>query len=116
MKVVLRRDPIANSWSLEVLEAVHNYGPSAYPTAHPAHRIHALDLCTQTSINTLARAGLPPAQILITLRVSNPGISLILKDVANLTYQERLRELNGRTLIQWLLEVSFYLLIYSNTN
>jgi hypothetical protein len=38
--------------------------------------------------------------------MSNPGIPLIAKDIGNIAQQIRAQELNGKTPIQWLLEVS----------
>jgi hypothetical protein len=68
-----------------VLEKAHNHAPSAAVTAHPAHRIAALSSETRATIGSMLTAGLLPAQILTTLRVSNAEIPLILKDIANIT-------------------------------
>jgi hypothetical protein len=85
MKVVLRLDQVSNNWSLEVLEATHNHGPSTAVTAHPAHRIAALLPETRALISTLSRSRLSPSQILTTLRQSDPEIPLVPKDIANIT-------------------------------
>jgi FAR1 DNA-binding domain len=105
MKVVLRLDKISSTWSVEVLNPAHNHPPSTAITAHPAHRIAALSSDTCASIGILSRAGLSPIQILATLRDSEPNISLIPKDIANLAQKERLQQLEGMTPIQWLLKV-----------
>ena len=102
--MVLRQDRVSSNWSLEVLEVIHNHGPSTAAIAHPARRIPALSPATRVSISTLSRAGISPSQILTILRDTEPEISLIPKDIANLTQKARLEELNGRTPIQWLLE------------
>ena len=115
MKVVLHRDKVSGMWQLEVLHAVHNHSPSTAITAHPAHRLAALSEDTRALISNLSSSGLPPAQILTILRKGNPNITLIPKDIANLTYQVRLEELNGSTPIQWLLEVRL-LLLRPNSN
>jgi hypothetical protein len=107
MKVVLRKDKVSSNWSLEVLEAIHNHGPSIAITAYPVHRIAALTPETRASISTLSHTGLLPNQILTLLRDSNPEIPLISKDIANITQKLRLEELDGRTPIQWLLEVRY---------
>jgi hypothetical protein len=105
MKVELRLDSISSNWSLKVLEAIHNHSPSAATTAHPAHRIAALTPETRALISTLSHAGLSPSQILTTLRTSDSEIPLLPRDIANIAHLDRLKELNGRTPIQWLLEV-----------
>jgi hypothetical protein len=50
MKVVPRQDKTSSNWSLEVIEATHNHGPSTAVTAHPAHRIAGLVPDTRTFI------------------------------------------------------------------
>jgi hypothetical protein len=105
MKVELRLDKLSNQWSLRVLESTHNHGPSAASTAHPAHRLPALVPLRYTTISTLSRAGISTSQILTTLRALDPDVPLISKDISNLIQKARLQELDGRTPIQWLLEV-----------
>lgn len=105
MKVELRLDKLSNQWSLRVLKSEHNHGPSVDPSAHPAHRLPNLHPTRHSTISVLARAGVPTGQILTTLRVLDPDVPLIAKDVSNLIQKARLQELDGRTPIQWLLEV-----------
>jgi hypothetical protein len=105
MKVAIRLDYMSSQWMLQVLEDTHNHGPSAAITAHPAHRITALTPDTRTEITRLSRAGLSPGQILTTLRLSDSQTPLVVKDIGNIVQQIRAEELNGRTPIQWLLEV-----------
>ena len=90
---------------MKVLESTHNYGPSADSTAHPTYRLPALVLLRYTTISTLVHAGISTSQILTTLRTLDPDVPLISKDISNLIQKARLQELDGRTLIQWLLEV-----------
>jgi hypothetical protein len=104
MRVVLRRDKVSNLWKLEVPHAAHNHSSSTAIAAHPAHRLAALSKDTRALISNLSSLGLSPAKILTILRKADPDIALTPKDIANLTYQERLEELNGKTPIQWLLE------------
>jgi hypothetical protein len=111
MRVVLQLDEVSNMWNLEVPHAAHNHSPSSAIIAHPAHRSAALSEYTRALISNLSSSGLPPAQILTILRKADPDIALTPKDIANLTYRERLDELNGKTPIQWLLEVRSYLLL-----
>jgi hypothetical protein len=115
MRVDLRLDKLSNQWSLRILESAHNHGPSAASTAHPAHRLPALAPLRRTTISTLARAGISTGQILTTLRALDPDVPLIRKDISNLIQKARLEELDGRTPIQWLLEVRYlplYLPLY----
>jgi hypothetical protein len=107
MKVVLRLHQISSTWSLKVLEAAHNHDPSRASTAHSVHRIPALALSGRTTISTLSRAGLLPSQILNTLRVLEPDVPLILKDIYNFTQKAKLKELDRKTPIQWLLDVRY---------
>jgi hypothetical protein len=115
MRVELCRDAISNTWRLAILEASHNHGRSADPSAHPAHRIASFTPAICDSINTFGRAGASNSQIVTALKRDYPGISITLKDVANILQKSRLQELAGKTPIQWLIEVLiylFYLIIY----
>jgi hypothetical protein len=105
MKVELRLDKLSSQWILYTIEAAHNHPPSAAPTAHPAHRIAALSPEIRAEITKFAQAGLSISQILTTLRISDSKLPLIAKDISNIVQQMRSEQLNGRTPIQWLLEV-----------
>jgi hypothetical protein len=109
MRVELRRDSISIQWVVGVLDGAHNHPPSTASTAHPAHRIAALAAIIRAEIGRLSRAGFPPGQILTTLRISDSQTSLIAKDIGNIVQQIRVEELNRRTTIRWLLEVSIKL-------
>jgi hypothetical protein len=107
MKVELRLDKVTTQWMLQVLESAHNHSPSVLPIAHPAHRTSAMSPEVRAEIGTLASAGFAPNQILTALRTSTypEPVDLVAKDISNLIQEARLQELNGRTPIQWLLEV-----------
>jgi hypothetical protein len=92
-------------WIVGILEGAHNHPPSTVPTAHPAHRIAALVPATRAEIVRLSQT-LSTSQILSTLRVSDPEMPLIAKDISNIVQQMRAEDLRGRTPIQWLIEVS----------
>jgi hypothetical protein len=106
MRVELRLDDLSGQWMLKVLEGAHNHGPSTAPTAHPAHRAAAITPATRAEIGRFSHAGLTISQILSTLRTSDPETPLIAKDISNIVQQMRAEQLDGRTPIQWLLEVS----------
>jgi hypothetical protein len=115
MKVELRLDSMSGQWILRVLEGAHNHGPSRAAIAHPAHRSTALTPEIRAQIGSFTRSGQSISQILTNLRASDPGIPLIAKDITNIIQQIRAEELNGRTPIQWLLEVrikTLFWLIY----
>ena len=105
MKVELRKDNLSSHWVLKVLESAHNHGPSVASIAYPAHRLPALVPLRDTTTSTLVRAGVSTSQSLTTLHALDPDVPLISKDISNLIQKARLQELDGRTLIQWLLEV-----------
>jgi hypothetical protein len=109
MKVALRRSP--KGWALEVIEASHNHGPSIAAIAHSAHRIAALGSGLQTEIDQMARNNLSTAQILSYVR-QDSAVLLTSKDVVNIVQKARLIELNGKTPIQWLMEVYYPCFIY----
>jgi hypothetical protein len=106
MKVDLRLDTLSNQWMVKVLEGVHNHPPSVSAVAHPVHRKDALTPEIYAQISTLAQASLTPGRILDILRVSDPKIPLISKDISNTIQQIRAKELGSQTPIQWLLQVS----------
>jgi hypothetical protein len=109
MMVELCLDRLSNQWILRVLQGAHNHGASAAATAHPVHRMTALTPDTRAEIARLSQAGFAPGQILTTLRLSDSQTPLVVKDIGNMVQQLRAEELNGRTPIQWLLEVSIKL-------
>ena len=110
MKVELRLESMSSMWILRVLEGAHNHGPSTAAAAHPVHPSTALTLDTRAKISNLSRDGQSISQILTTLRRSDPETPFIAKDIGNIIQSNRADELNGRTPIQWLLEVSIDLL------
>jgi hypothetical protein len=99
IRVELRQDKLSSNWVLKVLEAIHNYRPSIASIAYPAYRLAALALGAYKIISTLLYTGLSTGQILTILYCLDPEISLILKDLANLTQKARLKDLDRRTLI-----------------
>jgi hypothetical protein len=106
MRVILKKDLISGQWELKVIEGSHNHPASADPSAHPAHRIAALDPAIQAQIETLVCSGLSNAQTLSVIRHQH-GTKVLLaqKDVSNLAQKTRLKQLNGKTPMEWLFEV-----------
>ena len=105
MKVALKLDKIAEQWRLDVTERAHNHKASADPSAHPAYRIAALDSKISAQIESLALSGLNNVQILAVVRRDQPSVVLSSKDVSNIVQTTRLQQLDGRTPIEWLLQV-----------
>ena len=105
MRVTLIKDRISEQQEVKVLEGTHNHAASADSTAHPAHRIASASAEIRASIDTLAKAGLPNAQILSALREEDSSFTLVSKDISNLIQKERNKQLGGKTPIQWLIEV-----------
>lgn len=106
MRVVLKKDLISSQWELHVLEGSHNHPASTDPSAHPAHRIAALDPAIRVQIETLVCSGLSNAQILGVIRHEHGvGVLLAQKDVSNIAQKTRLKQLNGKTPMDWLFQV-----------
>jgi hypothetical protein len=105
MRVALQLDDISGSWKVKVLEPAHNHGPSAAPSAHPAHRLASINPSICAKIKTFASAGLGNAQILSAIRQEYPATLLAQKDVSNIVQKARIEQLDSRTPIQWLIEV-----------
>ena len=97
MRVLLIKDKVTRQWEVKVLEASHNHAASADSAAHPAHRIASASAEIRASIDTLAKAGLPNAQILSALREEDSSFTLDSKDISNLIQKERNKQLGGKT-------------------
>ena len=93
-------------WQLELTYGDHNHRPHLASTADPANRLVAQPPEVLREINRLRKGGNSPADILSTLRVDRPDISLVPKDIYNLNAKQRLDDLAGKTPIQWLMDVS----------
>jgi hypothetical protein len=90
-------------WKLEVLKNNHNHGPAAALSALPQHRIAAMTPEEHALLRDMSALGHSPTQILDTIRKSNPESNLIPRDIYNLLASMRIEELDGKTLIKWLL-------------
>ena len=106
MRVALKKDLISSQWELHILDGIHNHPASADPSAHPAHRIAALDPTIIVQIESLVCSGLSNAQILAVIRHEHSRIVLLAqKDISNLAQKTRLKQLNGKTPMEWLFQV-----------
>jgi hypothetical protein len=106
MKIALKRDDISGYWELSVVEGSHNHSASL-ASAHPAHRLAALDPIVTAKIDALAVSGLTVSQILTLLRKDYSTLLLNAKDITNIVQKARLHQLGGNTPIQWLLKVKY---------
>jgi hypothetical protein len=105
MRVAGVREEGTMLWALKVLENTHNHRPSEAPIAHPAHRIASLKPEVRAEIVRNWQAGMSNSTILSSLRIGYPEVFLTRDDLTNVTQAERLKDLGGRTPIQWLLRV-----------
>jgi hypothetical protein len=86
-------------WQLELTCGDYNHGPHLASIADPANRLVAQPPEVLREINRLRKGGNSPANILSTLRVDRPNISLVPKDIYNLNAKQRLDDLARKTLI-----------------
>ncbi len=74
---ILRKE----GWYLEVKCAEHNHEPSETAAAHPRHR--KMTPLVRAQIAELSSKGMPPKQIMETLKKCNDGLPLVATDVYN---------------------------------
>jgi hypothetical protein len=84
---------------LELVCRDHNHRPHLAPIANPANRLIAQPPEVLREIDKLRKGGNSPADILSTLRVDRPDISLVPRDIYNLNTKQRLDDLARKTLI-----------------
>ncbi|KNE97965.1 hypothetical protein PSTG_08642 [Puccinia striiformis f. sp. tritici PST-78] len=90
-------------WTLEIREPEHNHEPSYSPLAHAAHKRVTLEQVI--AIQKLSQSKIKPTQILIQLRTSNNETYATNKTISNVLQKQRLKDLDGRTPIQALLDI-----------
>ena len=98
-------------WLLTIRSDIHNHEPSYAPIAHPTHR--ALTDSSKEKISHMSKAGIPPRQIVSTLR--SEGVQIKAKDVYNARMQIRAANLGARSPIEAMvdeLKVSNYTFSY----
>ncbi|KAG5541196.1 hypothetical protein RHGRI_021152 [Rhododendron griersonianum] len=86
----------------EVKNSSHNHEPSSDMSGHPSCcRLSKKEI---TSIEEMTRSGIPPRQILSSLRQSNPKLQAVSKTIYNTKGKIQKDNLAGRTMIQALFE------------
>jgi hypothetical protein len=96
---------VDDGWKLEVLENNHNHGPAAALSALPQHRVAAMTPEERAVLRDMSALGHSPTQILDAIRKSNLESNLIPRDIYNLLASMWMEELDGKTPIEWLLQV-----------
>ncbi|XP_058185926.1 PKS-NRPS hybrid synthetase cheA-like [Rhododendron vialii] len=89
-------------WVLEVKNSSHNHEPSSDMSGHPSCR--RLSKEEIMSIEKMTRSGVPPRQILSSLRQGNPKLQAISRTIYNMKVKLKNDNLAGRTMIQALFE------------
>ena len=104
-RCVARKLDTDDGWKLEVLDNNHNHGPVSALSALPAHRIAAMTPEERVIVREMSVLGHSPVQILNKLRHDKLDCTLILRDIYNLLASMRVEELDGKTPVEWLLQV-----------
>jgi hypothetical protein len=73
------------------------------PGSLPQHRVAAMTLEERAIVKDMSALGHNPRQILNKLQQANQDSQLILQDVYNLLASLCVKELSGKTLVEWLL-------------
>ncbi|KAH7844004.1 hypothetical protein Vadar_023309 [Vaccinium darrowii] len=89
-------------WLVEEKNNSHNHEPSSDMSGHPSCR--RLSQEEITTIEEMTRSGIPPRQILSSLRQSNPKLQAISRTIYNTKVKLRKGNLARRTTIQVLFE------------
>ncbi|KAG5527943.1 hypothetical protein RHGRI_028764 [Rhododendron griersonianum] len=85
-----------------VKNSSHNHEPSSDMSGHPSCR--CLSEKEITRIEEMTRSGIPPRQILFSLRQSNPKLQVVSKTIYNTKGKIQKDNLAGRTMIQALFD------------
>ncbi|KAH7833238.1 hypothetical protein Vadar_004343 [Vaccinium darrowii] len=93
---------VGECWKVEIKNAFHNHEPSSDISGHPYCRRFSQEEIL--SIRQMTLAGIPPRQILSSLRLSNPKCNAIARTVYNAKATITKEVLAGRTMIQALFD------------
>ncbi|KAF7144569.1 hypothetical protein RHSIM_Rhsim04G0198300 [Rhododendron simsii] len=100
---------IGESWKVEIKNASHNHGLSSDMSGHPYCRRFSQE--DMLSIRQMTLAGIPPRQVLSSLRLSDPSCKAIARTVYNAKNAITKEVLAGRTMVQALFdELAWHLL------
>ena len=89
-------------WKVDIKNLSHNHDPSTDMSGHLYCRRFSEDEIVR--IKQMTMAGIPPRQILSSLRQSNPNLQAISQSVYNERYKIMKQSLGGRTFVQALLD------------
>ena len=89
-------------WKVEIISLSHNHEPSIDMSGHPYCRRFTQGEALQ--VKQMSRAGIKPRQILSSLRQTNPELLAVSRNVYSKTAQFRRESLDGRSVIQALLD------------
>lgn len=89
-------------WKLEIKSLLHNHEPSTDMSGHPYCRRFSNEEIMR--IKEMCMAGIPPRQILSSLRQSNPHLRAISRNIYNKKAKILEESLAGRTVIQALVD------------
>ncbi|KAG5551462.1 hypothetical protein RHGRI_009772 [Rhododendron griersonianum] len=89
-------------WVLEVKNGSHNHEPSSDMAGHPSFRRFSKEEIM--TIEELTRSGVPPRQILSSLRLRNKKLQAVSRTIYNMKNKLRRENLAGRTTIQALFD------------
>ncbi|XP_078149520.1 protein FAR1-RELATED SEQUENCE 5-like [Carex rostrata] len=90
------------SWMIEIKNYLHNHEASVDVTGHPMCR--RLSQEEMRNVEHMSKSGIPPRQIISSLRQTNPKLSAISKTIYNAKTKIRKDNLAGRSTVQALLE------------
>jgi hypothetical protein len=102
---VVAKNNISGGCKVEVVENNHNHESVTALSALPQHRIASMALSEKDRVKEMQSLGYPPSQILRTIRSEDKDSLLTPRDIYNLFASFRIEELNGKTPIEWLLQV-----------
>ncbi|KAG5566439.1 hypothetical protein RHGRI_002122 [Rhododendron griersonianum] len=89
---------VGESWIVEIINASHNHGLSSDMSGHPYCRRFSQE--DMLSIRQMTLAGIPPRQVLSSLRLSDPSCKAIARTVYNAKNAITKEVLAGRTMVQ----------------
>ncbi|KAG5542566.1 hypothetical protein RHGRI_022185 [Rhododendron griersonianum] len=89
-------------WVLEVKNGSHNHEPSSDMAGHPSFRRFSKEEIM--TIEELTRSGVPPRQILSSLRLRNKKLQAVSRTIYNMKNKLQRENLAGRTTIQALFD------------